>query len=426
MRRLLLTVSIGALVGCSPVKDTRFDEVDGGSDPVFDAAAPVGCVDNNGCAGNTPICDEVDKTCRKCGGATDCAESDQGELCSDSGACAECLEDNHCPAQYPVCDDELSCRGCDFHDECSSGVCEMATGLCTATANVVYVGGAGTSDSGICTKAAPCATINYGTGQLSVTRKTLLLAPGTYAERLLTPQQQVRIVGYDAIIDGAGLSISDTDGLVTAGFRSDTLIEGLEIKNSTSHGVYCQGDNANAQAKLTLREVWIENSASSALAHNQECIAHVEDSTISGSGASAINWRGGELTIERSELVSNPGTAVWADGTKLLLLNNLITNNGSNSYNRTISLYGDAATPAIVMRYNTIAFNAPGAVPTVQFFTTQQAVAFNSNIVWGNEADFDNVHYRVAASVVNNIIEFVDNGETIPPGRPSIRRSRRR
>ncbi len=418
-----------SILGIEDVSGEAPPPPDGGSAPPDGGSAPpdsrgmVTCDDSRECSGTTPICDDRSNICRACSASTtECEGSPDGNLCSSMGSCVECLDNADCTGMAaPICGAELSCRGCQEHDECGSGVCSKATGVCANAADVVYVGGPDSNDAGTCTKNVPCTTIAYASGQLSETRSTMLVAPGTYNQQVRLPRISHHIIGYGAVIDGSGIDGTNRDGLVESDYHEDVIIEGLTVENSPTNGVYCNG-GTDSMPTLTLRNVTISSSVSAGITHNQTCFLVLEDSVVRGSNSgdngAAITWIGGGLTLDRSHIVGNPNSAIVTDQTEILIQNSLITNNGSNNYNRTFRIFGDATAGDVVIRYSTIAYNSPGCVATVSC-QTSQSVTIDSNIIWGNLATCGpNVSPCSGPDYVlsNNIIEDVSDFDPVPDG----------
>lgn len=423
MRSLLFLLGTATLFACSPVTEPNSGEaIDGGAVQID---ATVDCNESADCGGGlTPICDDVSSTCQACAESTECVALGGPAECSSSGACVECTEDTHCSIPTaPLCGEDETCRGCESNDECDSGACNFGTGACVEGSNIAYVNGNGGVNAGTCTQSQPCLTIAYGIGRLSDTRGTLVVAPGTYSERI-TPSNSfdIRIIGYGATIDGEGVVINQSDdGLVEIGSNVKVVMEGLEIINSQKQGLHCRGTLSNpAQTSISLYDVTIKDSAESGIANGNSCDAFLHRITVTGNGhgagAAAITWLQAELRIDSSNIFANPSTALATDDAKVTLLNSLITNNGSENYDRIITIRGDGTQP-VVMRYNTIVANAPGCVPTVQYATTDQPVTFDSNIVFSNIVTCSGNIDPNASAPDNNIIEDVGgSGPAVPAG----------
>ncbi|HEX4421508.1 MAG TPA: hypothetical protein VH165_26515, partial [Kofleriaceae bacterium] len=137
------------------------------------------CVAGQACASTTLTCMaaecETSADCtspdaavcinRLCVGAcqsnADCAGLTDKPLClAATGQCVGCLDATTCPSDQAFCDaDTHACRGCQRDDECASGVCVEADGVCATSDQLLFVSSVG-ADTGDCV-AAPCASVGY-------------------------------------------------------------------------------------------------------------------------------------------------------------------------------------------------------------------------------------------------------------------------
>jgi len=84
-----------------------------------------------------PFCEPVSGECVRCDGVEDgdgaCAELDAGAPLCVAGACVACTPENPvvCDEQLLLCDGETNaCAPCTGHEQCGSGACELAQGVC--------------------------------------------------------------------------------------------------------------------------------------------------------------------------------------------------------------------------------------------------------------------------------------------------------
>lgn len=93
------------------------------------------------CGDATPYC--IDMTCVGCEQLSSCQDLDPGKpLCKvESGRCVECITDDHCDApDKPICDGEMgTCGPCTEHEHCPTTACNLETGACFPTDNILYV-----------------------------------------------------------------------------------------------------------------------------------------------------------------------------------------------------------------------------------------------------------------------------------------------
>jgi hypothetical protein len=159
---------------------------------------------SEGCSAAAPICDTVTDECTGCSDSSECSRFSEENVCdSTTGACVECLVDTECEADKPVCD-AAACRGCELDTECASGAC-AADGTCAPENSVVYVDPTGT-DTGECSRATPCKSINFAIGKTSTSKPHVVLASATYTTPPLiinsttTPATELTIHGGGATI----------------------------------------------------------------------------------------------------------------------------------------------------------------------------------------------------------------------------------
>ncbi len=322
------------------------------ADAAVDAAPE--CTESTQCTEETaPIC-SADLECVACqSGATgdaDCADKDSATpRCASSGACVACLGSGDCTSpSAPVCDlDTNTCRGCEAHDECSSQVCETATGECVASGNIVYVSTLGADGPSCGTSGGPCRTIGGAQGGLAkvtVTRKTVRVAAGLYSEAVQMT------TGQTAVFVGAGATVSPSASLNTPAFLinngSHATFDGLTLANGTG-GSNADGIRCESSSSATLLGAVVENN--------------------SGTG---IEASGCTLTIERSTISANDGGGVSITGSAFTLRNNFITSNGvaggSGSLFGGVNIQNSGATSPQVLEFNTIADSkAQAAAPSV-------------------------------------------------------------
>lgn len=170
---------------------------------VGQACQAGGCVAAE-CAVTADCADPANPICShglcigSCQGDEDCADVDGRPHCSAQGVCVGCLDAAQCPASAAICDGGTNtCRGCTQDSECAGGVCLEADGVCAPDATVVFVSGSGGTDSGDCSRTAPCRTLAYAFGRTSVTRNVISTSSGS-----LPPEASTLSVFTELTIDG--------------------------------------------------------------------------------------------------------------------------------------------------------------------------------------------------------------------------------
>jgi hypothetical protein len=173
---------------------------------------------------------DIAVTCSSMGNNFDLV-SCEGRCEVAQGGCVECLVDSECSNPEPICEGlTRQCRGCREDTECPSGVCNLQTGACVASADVVYAMPSG-SGPAPCTMSAPCP--------LDRAISTALAAPTPPVVRML---QGVYTVGI-------GLNVNKSLTIVGSGATLNTnsqavLVEGggtLELRDLILQGQFPAG-----------------------------------------------------------------------------------------------------------------------------------------------------------------------------------------
>jgi hypothetical protein len=338
MRCVLALVALTA--GCDFFHDLTHERNPGFccEDPAWckqwNAPGPIAC-ENPG-----EVCDVVNNVCilAECSGNQECTDPAQA-ICM-RGRCESCADNMSCASLEgkPICDDG-TCRACRSGD-CSSGVCDTATGACVAESDVAYVSKSG-QDSGTCTQSAPCRSIGRGIDQLGARRWLHVAASGeAYAETAMTPGAGVLISGKTVSIVGAGATLTTTrngDAALLVEGPSTIVVEGLRIANAggtSGDGIACR-NIGQSSPMLTVRSVEIRNN-----------------------GGRGVNATSCALTVEASTIANNPGGGIQTTGGSVTILNNMIVSNGANTP------FGGARIDnpeSLIFRFNTIADNLASA-----------------------------------------------------------------
>ena len=370
--------------------------------------APEGTCDEINLCENaeSPIC--VDSQCVECENTSDC---DVGFSCDSQNACvpfscnpgegenADCSQSN--PATPFCADDGASCRGCEEHDECASGICERDSSECVAAAEIIHVAKTGDLNPDCGEADSPCLTVQSGLEQVGPTRAYLHIVGGSYDEQLSITNTEVTIVGSQ----GASIEPIVTENSTVLGIEgsSQVVVEGVDLRANPRSGVFatvakCVGPNASlALIDLTVGGATnIGVSASECEVNGQRLRVtgnsmgisiedgplHLEDSlvsvttaascvsgaraamTITGSTVSecktvGINLSDGALTLTASMIAGNLRGGVDLENSDFTLTNNFVVDNGELG---TIgwgglSIHNDETHSPQVIEFNTIAAN---------------------------------------------------------------------
>jgi hypothetical protein len=170
-------------------------------------------------------------------------------------------------------------------DECASGVCVEADGMCATAGDILYVAMDG-ADSSDCPKEAPCLTIAYAVSKAGGSRKIIKLLSGDVSSGP-TP-----VILTSVVIDGNGTTIrGGTQTIFTASLSSQSVIEGVRMARTDQSTVVEVATNA----KLTIADSVLDGS-----------VARVESATLEllrtrivNGGADCVN---GNLSVLASDV----------------------------------------------------------------------------------------------------------------------------
>ena len=320
-----------------------------------------------GCTANPELCaadeDCLDNVCVDCTGADDHQDAD----CTDPAA--------------PVCDVSRDCRACAADSECDSDFCDQ--GACAPENSVLFVEVTSGSDSGdntCASKASPCRTLTHALSKVPPTngapaqnrRYIKLLTTGTYAEpgMVIIDDKTVVIVG--APPTGGNRSVID---------RS-TMGQTMEIKG---------------QAHVRLERLAV-NDANGNAAKGIEC---KESATLLADGIEVANNSGigivGDpctLILRDSVVTRSAGGGVSVTNGRVVLVNNVIVDNGGNTSSSFGGLRLDVGVdPTSVVQSNTVAGN--NAMATDGITCLNDTITVLNSIVFG-----DGLKARIAGTCI--------------------------
>ena len=88
----------------------------------IDRQCVAGCLTDDDCFGDTPVCDTNESVCVEC--LTDASCLDQGNPhCSVANTCEECTMDAHCGGNQPFCSPQDQCVECLTDADCPDQNC---------------------------------------------------------------------------------------------------------------------------------------------------------------------------------------------------------------------------------------------------------------------------------------------------------------
>jgi hypothetical protein len=300
----------------------------------------LGDVVVNDCGGDKPYC--VDMACVSCEALSSCAEFEPSKPACEvkSGLCVECLTSNDCvDVDNPACNAETAtCGPCTEHEQCPGTACNLESGQCFPSDNILYVN----NDINICsdkveyglTKAMPLCSL-FAALKRAVINKPLTIRlqssvkPQTIAAGLQPGPYTVAIVSQDTNTptlqrpnDFPALSLLDGNIVFT---RQILISSKLGIGGPA---VDCVG------ATLWLdRQKIVSNDVA---VHAENCLLHLRRTVIFGN-------TGGGLDIEGNDPAKS---TVWLE-------NSYVTENNGDTFGG-LRLAGSASAKIV---YSTIALN---------------------------------------------------------------------
>lgn len=351
MRCRLLLISF-LLVACDPVK-ARPDECTTAAQ-CTDPAAPY-CI-----AGSCEA---------SCQTSADCTDATR-RVCASDGVCVGCQGSEDCNAQAPICDATArACRGCSKDAECPGAVCIEADGRCTANADVAFVTMMGT-DTGSCTRNAPCATLTYALGQLG-SRGVIHVLGGALATTSLTLASDVILDGEDTTLSAPStttpIAIQGSASVTIEGFRiaappppaaGGPPLPGIAVKELSHvrlHDLVLSGDGSTVVAASGSPELSIRRSHLGSLSQQSANVISCNGAKLAVDQCTLEMTIVGdsmpcEMTITRNRFESPRDGSVHEAGGLLVMENNLVIHR--DGFNDSISVGNLRAGSTI--RFNTI------------------------------------------------------------------------
>lgn len=292
-----------------------------------DQAMMVPCTTSTGCPAAMPTCSPqgICVLCAAPGMSPDCATNHPTTpLCGTNGGCVECNDNANCDQKHMTCDQNtFMCVGCTANDQCTSGLCNTMSGLCVDKSMLLYVNnatGAGCSDGGSGSFAAPFCSVQRGLNAAAAGGKQLVVFPGNgYHEALQANSSLngnndyvVSVVGdgnptIQPVSTGPVLSVlGNSTKQVSVTFDGVTF-DGAQLTDG-SDVIDCAGGGGNYGATIVnAYRSTIKSSSALGLSSTTKCT----------------------IALDSDLLRDNKGGAVKLDTTDFALTNLLILSNGS-------------------------------------------------------------------------------------------------
>ncbi len=338
-----------------------------GCGKVLDKPPGDQCTLNSECTDpSVPFC--IGGACNaNCDESTDCVDP-ANAVCATDGACVGCETATDCTGvNAPICDPSArACRGCEADAECGGGVCIEAEGGCVADDEVAFVADMGT-DIGTCTRAAPCATVDFARAQAAGRRVIKVL--GGSLDIFNFP---IKLTG-DVVLDGDNTSLGSNATAITVTGPSTAIVEGFRVTvptdmtipairatgfgaNPIFHAITVVpgaggfGIHATVSSEVTLQHSEIGALGSSTTeVQCQNAKIHIDQNRFHSSFVST-GTGACEGTITRNQFESNNDRSVQLDGGPMVIENNLIVHNGG--FNDSMLVIN--MRPGSTIRFNTL------------------------------------------------------------------------
>lgn len=274
------------------------------------------CIDHE-CA-NAPPADAA-PACTK---DSDCPAS--MPHCTESKICVECETSSQCPSDHPVCDSaNNTCVACASDSECVSDSCNLDSGTCRSSAEVIYASPTGVS-AGSCSQSSPCS-LTYAVQVADGSRYVVRMQPGSYAASLT-------VSGKTLVLDGEGATLN-----AGAGGRGIDIVDGANVQITGLGIVYspagsgtaiaCETTSSNLTPTLALRGVHTDSAATTFLAN--PCLATISECTFKQHATSAYSLTSlgtSTITISRSTIDGGGGVRSYNQFSAVSIVNSVLSN----------------------------------------------------------------------------------------------------
>jgi hypothetical protein len=322
----------------------------------FDLTPPPMCTASSGCPVSFPICDPNTLMCRVCSGASEDATCLQRSAATphcrlsgtNAGLCVACNLNADCPMATPVCNPDGTCRPCQAHAECASGVCDKSSGTCAAGSDTIYVdasndpGQASCSDTGKDgTIAKPYCDIASALTLLgTTTRHYVHLAPSgnnyTGFELQDTQGRTYTFVGpgkdapVKATIQAAVNMIAINIDPTASGQSVSLVLDGVTvIGNGTANLLVCNASVTTTGA-LTITDSSFSTGNSNGVVMNNMCSLNLSRSYISGVTNTGLYLNSLSTFVVQNVFIWGNGQGVDFESTSGVFNFNTVAYNSNN------------------------------------------------------------------------------------------------
>ncbi len=334
-RKISLVVVIGVLVGACfertfdkscptaqpfSVNGVCFPVAPDGFTPPQDMSV-VACSSSSMCPASLPVCDAT-QSCAPCsptGASNVCAMfQPTTPLCGPSGNCVECLTKDNCDAKLQTCKMN-ACAPCSANTDCTSGLCNVGTGVCVDKTTLLYVNnmtGSNCSDTGPGSFSNPFCTVQQGLNSSALAAgKTVIIFPGQgYAEALsanaTNTYTAVAVGNNNPVIKPTGaLPAVAIAGSATSGKTVSVSFDGVTFDGSAQTGstdlIDCTGGAAYGQAVLTITRSTLKASPGIGLSATAKCTVTLDADLIQNNKSGGLLFGASDLALTNLLVLTN-------------------------------------------------------------------------------------------------------------------------
>jgi hypothetical protein len=264
----------------------------------------------------------------------------------------ECLTKDDCDSAHKTCKLATnSCAPCVANADCTSGLCDTATGACADKSTLLYVNNSltgGCSDSGMGAFTRPFCSVQVGFTNAAASGKTLIVLGGTYAESVIaqpaTTAYAVHAIGVGVtpptimapmLPSAPALKLQTNNGQQLTITLDNFVIRGGAGANG--HGILCSGQGgSSALTKLILLRSTVQNNAQLGVSASS-CDVTLDQDTVAANTQGGVALSSSDFTISNSLIRDNglldpSGSAVGGISTtgtsaRAVIVNNTVVNN---------------------------------------------------------------------------------------------------
>lgn len=339
-----------------------------------DQSMPM-CTMSSQCNPSLPICGAAG-SCRACVDSSDDAScvARGAKRCITAGAndglCGACnptspnKQSADCANATPICTPTGTCTACTAHDQCTSTICNLSTGLCVPPGSVAYV----ENNVAICNNTLHDSTppnapyceissaLSAGKGFIRVAGAATAYQRLNFTDQLSPSPLTIIGPGKDAAVPARifgklfnGISLNYTSAATASAtlIIDGLVIGGTDSTNRGDQGIRCT-NSSSFQVGVVVQNSRIEHNGQWGI-FGSNCNIDVSTSTLSTNEGTAFEVNNGTSTLRRTQVINNPGGGVvLKTGGKLDVTNVVVAGNGLTSFAALSGIRAQAGTITIV------------------------------------------------------------------------------